>query len=111
VSRVSENVGVRVIPFAGFKTRTGEDRKGGGDCPGPARAEGHVVLDLGGVGSLDRARLGTLLRFSTRVRAGGGKVSLSSLSEAVRLQALKMRLHRILDIFNTPAEALRTHPE
>jgi anti-anti-sigma regulatory factor len=108
---VSENKGVRIVPFAGFKARTREDRKVNGAWPGLARAQGHVILDLGGVGSLDRVGLGTLLRFSTHVRAGGGKVSLSSLSEAVRLQALKMRLHRILDIFNTPAEALRTHPE
>jgi anti-anti-sigma regulatory factor len=108
---VREDGGVRVIAFAGFKTGRGDEGKANGAWPGSARVEGHVILDLGGVGSLDRVRLGTLLRFSSHVRAGGGKVSLSSLSEAVRLQALKMRLHRILDIFNTPEEALRTHTE
>jgi anti-anti-sigma factor len=77
---------------------------GAGDEP-----QGHVVLDLDGVRCLDQVVLRALLRLSNQVRAGGGEVSLSSLGTNVRRQAQKMRLHRILEVFNTPEEAFRTY--
>jgi hypothetical protein len=76
--------------------------------PGPGRRAERLVLALDGVRRLDRAVLGQLLRLTKRLQAGGGEVSLSSLPKGVRLQAQRMRLHHILDIFNTPEEVLRT---
>ena len=106
----SEHTGsVRVVDFARLATRkrTGRDNKGA--WQEWTEPHGHVILDLEGVGFLDQARLATLLRFSTHVRSGGGVVSLASLGKTVRLQVQIMRLYRMLDIFNSPKEALGAH--
>ncbi len=88
--------------------RTEAVGSGGRECGEPTSPQaGHVILDLKGLKSLDGQRLAALLGYRRQVRASGGEVCLVSLPPRVRLQALKMQLHRLFNIFNTPEEALR----
>jgi anti-anti-sigma factor len=101
-----ETGGIQVIDFARLTTRKRGGRNAKGTWEELAEPRGHVILDLEGIGFLDQSRLATLLRFSTHVRSSGGVVCLTSLGKTVRLQAQMMRLYRMLDIFNSPKEAL-----
>jgi anti-anti-sigma factor len=103
------NPSVSVIDFAAVVAEPARWQDIQGARPGRGRHAERLVLALDDVRYLDRAALGMLLRLTKRFKAGGGEISLSSLPKSVRLQAQKMRLHHILDIFNTPEEALRTY--
>ena len=61
---------------------------------------GHppVTLDLGGVNALSSAALGKLVALHRAVRAGGGRVTLTNLTPAVRRTLRVTRLDAILDI-------------
>jgi ABC-type transporter Mla MlaB component len=91
--------GVRVVPFASVLA-------GGG--PGPARPGETLVVDLGAVAALDLTGLVALLRFLREARAAGAEVGLAALSGRARLAAQQMQLHRLVEIFNTAEEALRS---
>jgi len=101
--------GVRVIAFARMLV-PGQvhDRAEHGTPPELKQSVGTVIVDLNGVAFLDLTCMVALLRFCADVRAGGGEVCLASLSGRARLQAQKMQLHRLVEIFNTVDEALRS---
>lgn len=75
-----------------------------------ALAEADVlVLDLSDVGYIDSAGLGGLVRAVKTARDGGRDVVLASLQRDVRVLVEMMRLHELIDIVNTPDEAIREH--
>ena len=66
-----------------------------------------VVFDMESVSYIDSAGLGVLVRAVKLSRDRGGDVALANLTSEVRVLIELMRLHELIDIYNTPEEALR----
>lgn len=69
---------------------------------------GRLVIDLGQVQWLDSAACGTLLAAYRALREIGGELKLCSVRRPVRTLFELVRLHRVIDIFNTREEAMRS---
>ncbi|MDD8046715.1 MAG: STAS domain-containing protein [Verrucomicrobiota bacterium] len=67
--------------------------------------ESQVVLDLDSLQFVDSSGLGAFLSCMRKVHAQGGEVKLAGLSKPVRTLFELVRMHRIVEIFNTPEEA------
>lgn len=66
-----------------------------------------VVLDLQGVRFVDSSGMGALISCLRLLDGRGGDLRLSSLSKPVRALLELMRMHRVFNIHETPAEAAR----
>jgi anti-sigma B factor antagonist len=66
-----------------------------------------LVLDLSRLHFIDSSGLGAMLSCLRQLSAHGGDLKLSGMSKPVRATIELVRLHRILDIFNTKQEAVR----
>jgi anti-anti-sigma factor len=66
----------------------------------------HIVLDLSGVSFLDSSGLGLLVRLHTASRAAGGDLKLCALDDRVRAVITMTRLHTVLPLYGTDAEAI-----
>ena len=67
----------------------------------------RVVLDLSPVKYFDSAGCGALITCIRHLRSGGGDLKLCGLTTPVRVLFELVRLHNLLDILNTRAEAVR----
>lgn len=63
----------------------------------------HFVVDLGAMGYVDSAGLGTLVMLARRVSATGGTLQLVNLNEAVRTSIEPMRFDTLLAPSNSAA--------
>jgi anti-sigma B factor antagonist len=70
-----------------------------------AGAETCVVLNLADVRWVDSGGCGAILSFCKEARQRGGDLKLCGVTGSVRSLFQVIQLHRICDIFNTPAEA------
>jgi anti-sigma B factor antagonist len=66
-----------------------------------------VVLDLQGVRFVDSSGMGALISCLRLLDGRGGDLRLASLSKPVRALLELMRMHRVFNIHETPAEAAR----
>lgn len=69
-------------------------------------AHRNVVIDLARVRFIDSSGLGAMLSCLRQLRAKGGDLELCGLSKSVRAAFELVRLHRVLDIRPTQAEAI-----
>jgi anti-sigma B factor antagonist len=69
------------------------------------RSGARVVLDLGKVQILDSSGLGAILWCKRQLDALGGGLRLCRMQRPVRVLVETMRMHRVLDIADTPEEA------
>jgi anti-sigma B factor antagonist len=69
-------------------------------------AHRHVVIDLEHVRFIDSSGLGAMLSCLRQLTAKGGDLALCGLSKSVRAAFELVRLHRVLDIRPTRAEAI-----
>ena len=70
----------------------------------------QVVLDLGPLRFIDSSGLGAMLSCLRQLREKGGELKLCQLSPPVRAAFELVRLHRILDIYPSRADAIRAFP-
>ena len=70
-------------------------------------ANAKVVLDLSRLRFIDSSGLGTFLTFLRAVNAKGGDLKLCRMTRPVRTMFELVRMHRMLDIFETQDEAVR----
>jgi anti-sigma B factor antagonist len=70
-------------------------------------ANKKVVLDLAKVRFVDSSGLGSFLSCLRNVNGRGGDLKLCQLAEHVRTVIELVRMHRMLDIFDTREEAVR----
>ncbi len=70
-------------------------------------ASARVVLDLSGVRLVDSSGLGFFLSCLRKVNARGGDLKLCCASRNVRAVLELVRLHRILEVHDTPEDAVR----
>jgi anti-sigma B factor antagonist len=78
------------------------------DRMAPVLAEhDKVLLDLGQVHFIDSSGLGAMLSCLRQLGARGGDLKLCGLGKAVRSAFELVRLHRVLDIHETRAAAIR----
>jgi anti-sigma B factor antagonist len=70
-----------------------------------------VVFDLRLVEFLDSSGLGAILSCMRELNAAGGELKLCGVTKAVRALLELVRFHRILDIYNTRDEAVRSYLE
>jgi anti-sigma B factor antagonist len=74
----------------------------------PILAEhGKVVIDLGQVRFIDSSGLGAMLSCLRHLTGKGGDLKLCGLARSVRAAFELVRLHRVLDIHATRAEAVK----
>ena len=66
-----------------------------------------VIVDLSHLRFVNSAGLGVLLSCLRQVNAAGGDLKLCMLSPSVRAQFDLVRMHRVLRVFTTQAEAIR----
>jgi len=67
----------------------------------------QVVFDLSRLTFVDSSGLGVLLSCLRQLTGRGGDLKLCSLTIQVRAVFQLVRMHRLFDIYNTPAEAIR----
>jgi anti-sigma B factor antagonist len=67
----------------------------------------RVVFDLSRLTFVDSSGLGVLLSCLREVSGRGGDLKLCSLTMQVRAVFQLVRMHRLFDIYNTQAEAIR----
>ena len=68
-----------------------------------------ILLDLGSLEFLDSSGLGAFLSCLRQVNGAGGEMKIFGVSRPVRTLFELVRMHRLLDIFNTREEALRAY--
>ncbi len=68
----------------------------------------HVILDLSELTFVDSSGLGAILSFTRKLALKQGELKLCCLQKPVRALVELVRLHRVLDIFNTRDEATRS---
>lgn len=66
-----------------------------------------VVFDMRRVQFVDSAGIGAIVCCMRELSASGGELKLCAVAKPVRSLFELVRLHRLLDIFNTKEEALR----
>ncbi len=71
-------------------------------------AHKRIVLDLAALTFVDSSGLGALISCLRQISNGGGELKLVNMSKSVRTLFELVRMHRVFDIYNSPAEALRT---
>lgn len=67
-----------------------------------------VIVDLSQVQWVDSAVCGTLLWAYRVLRENGGELKICAASRTVRTLFELVRLHRVVDMFNTREQALRS---
>ena len=68
----------------------------------------QVMLDLNEVEFIDSSGLGTLLAVMRELVTKNGTLKLASLTSPVRTMVELVRLHRIMEIYNTNEAAIRS---
>jgi len=67
-----------------------------------------ILLDMSKLEFLDSSGIGTILACLKALRESGHQLKLYSLTKAVRSVFELVRMHRLIDIYNTREEALRS---
>jgi len=70
--------------------------------------EYNVVLDMDDVRFIDSSGCGTLITCLRRVKNNGGDLKVCNVQKQVRTVFELVRMHKIIDIFNTKNEAIRS---
>jgi anti-sigma B factor antagonist len=73
---------------------------------GILEANGKVILDVSQLRFADSSGLGAILFCFKKLSEAGGVLKLCGLSERVRMAFELIRFHRIMDVYNSRAEAL-----
>lgn len=68
-----------------------------------------VIMDLNQVQDVDSAGCGAILSLFRQLQLGGGDLKLCALHKRVRQLVELIRLHQIMDVFNTREEAIRSY--
>ena len=68
-----------------------------------------IVFDLNQVNFLDSSGCGTILSCLRQLKTAGGDLKVFGLQQPVRTLFELIRLHRIIDIFNTRDEAINAY--
>ena len=100
-----ENVTVAEIPVKELDAGNSGDLKAA--MAGILDANSRVVIDLRRLQFVDSSGLGAILSFLRQVSAKGGDLKLCGMTRQVRAAFELVRMHRIFDIFETRAEAVR----
>lgn len=66
----------------------------------------RLIVDMSAVQFVDSSGLGTILSFLRQVTAKGGDLKVCGLSKAVRALFELVRMHKVIEIYNTKEEAL-----
>lgn len=78
------------------------------DVAGSTEPNAKVVMDLGRVQFVDSSGCGAILSYLRQLKAVGGDLKLCAITKPVRALFELVRFHRVLDIFNTREEALKS---
>lgn len=68
--------------------------------------DGKVLLDMAEVQFVDSAGLGTIVASLKRLRSIGGDLTICSVQKTVRALFELVRMHRLVEIYDTREEAL-----
>ena len=68
-----------------------------------------IVFDMNQVNFLDSSGCGTILSCLRQLKTAGGDLKMFGLQQPVRTLFELIRLHRIIDIFNTRDEAINAY--
>ena len=69
---------------------------------------GNVVLDLGKLDFIDSSGLGSFLSILRKLVNNGGDIKLAKLTDPIRMTIELIRMHKIIDVFNTTDQAIRS---
>src|SRR5581483_3928949 len=68
-----------------------------------------VIMDLGQIEFIDSSGCGAILSYLRQLTQAGGQLKLCCVMNRVRSLFELVRLHRIVDIFNTREEAIKSY--
>lgn len=98
------NVAVAVVPVEELAgENTGEFKR---DMAPVLEANTHLVLDLSALRFIDSSGLGAMLSCLRQLSAKSGDLKLFGMSQQVRSLFELVRMHKIIDIYNTKEEAV-----
>jgi anti-sigma B factor antagonist len=110
VETASEKVGdVTVLIPQGRQVDASNNKAFGRTITTLVAAGDKVILDLGRVEYIDSGGCGAIVILGRQLRSGGGDLKLCSLNPPVRMVLELVRIHHLLDVFNTREEALRAY--
>lgn len=72
-------------------------------------ADAKIVFDMSPVNFLDSSGCGTILSCLRQLNSAGGDLKMFGLQQSVRTLFELIRLHRIIDIFNSRDEAVNAY--
>ena len=103
-----ENYAAEVVVLAvpGPSLDAGNSKKFKSDMGAVVHSSMRLVLDMSGVQFVDSAGLGAILSCLRQLNAKGGDMKVFGLSKAVRSLFELVRMHKVVEIFNTKEEAL-----
>jgi anti-sigma B factor antagonist len=76
------------------------------DLEGAITDEAKILLDMSNVEFVDSAGLGTIVATLKRLRASGGDLTICCVHKTVRALFELVRMHRLVEIYDTRDEAL-----
>ena len=109
---IVENIDdITVVTLAGDRLEASNTAELKRDLAALLETESRVVFDLSRLQFVDSSGLGTILICLRELNAHGGKLVLCAMSKQVRALFELVRMHRLLDIYDTREEALRGFSE
>jgi anti-sigma B factor antagonist len=98
---------ITVVTLAGDRLETSNTAELKRDLAVLLETERRVLFDLHRLQFVDSSGLGAILICSRELNVHGGKLVLCAMSKQVRALFELVRMHRVLDIYDTREEALR----
>jgi anti-sigma B factor antagonist len=97
---------VLVVSVPGPTLDARNSKKFKGEIAPEIQSAMRVVLDMSAVQFVDSSGLGVILSLLRQLNARGGDLKIFGLSKAVRTLFELVRIHRVVEIYNTKEEAL-----
>jgi anti-sigma B factor antagonist len=104
VQQESNDVAVLAIPLAHLDAANCEELERA--LTAPLEKYDRIILDLKDVQFVDSSGVGVLLFSIRKVHNRGGLIKIAQPTEAVRMAMDLVRIHRLVEVFDTRAEAL-----
>jgi len=101
--------GITVVTIPGESLEAGNAKEFKNAVADIVKSKTKVVFDLEQLQFVDSSGCGSILSCLRRITAAGGDLKLCSVQKPVRVLFELVRMHRIVDIYNTRDEAVAAY--
>ena len=104
--RVTNEGGVVIAEIEGVNLNVGNVKEFKAQIEPYLESESSIILDLNQLMFIDSSGLGAFLSILKRLNKKGGDLRICSITKPVRILFELVRLHQIIDVFDTREEAI-----